>query len=348
MKSLSFLAITLLFSFSSFSFENKDLERGVRLWKKITIPGAKCGNGEPYSIWFDEGKNNKKLTVELMGGGACWSKETCFGPNFKSWLFPIPRFPLMSLMSAKSKKISPSGDGSYLYFPYCTADVWAGKHTANYSFKKKTYHWGYRNLRQAFKYLKNKNMIPFSDVNELIIYGASAGALGSFLHGNFIAKQLPANVQKTIIADAPGLHFGDSFWDKFPTRFIDDINSSLNEVGLSVDLNSGNLSSQINTLCEGMSDWNIGVLQGSRDYFMSKVFGEISQDDHHALVFGQDGIWEHSKPYPHCSTWLKSSGHHTFLIFPYTWFWKAGGTSAKDFAFHLVDQKKDLSVRDIE
>ena len=271
---LLFMGLSLItLSFSNFvsSFE---VSIG-RNWEKITIPNAKCGNGKPFSIWYDRGRNNKKLTVELMGGGACWSKETCYGPNFKSWLFPIPRLPFMSLLSVKHPKVSPSADGSYIYFPYCTADVWAGRHKANYLFSKKTFHHGHHNIRESFKYLIKNNIITTKKLDDLIVYGASAGAIGSFLHSKFIASQFDQIKRKSLIADAPGLHFGDTFWEKFPDKFIDDINRSLQEIGLSVDMTTGNLSTQIDTLCENMKDWNIGVLQGSKDYFMSKFFGEI-------------------------------------------------------------------------
>jgi hypothetical protein len=341
---LIFILNSIIFQVHSSSSDEKN--KFGRLWQRIEIPGAKCGNGKPYSVWFDKGINNKKLTVELMGGGACWSKETCYGPNFKSWLFPIPRVPVMSLLTVNNRRFSPAAEGNYLYFPYCTADVWAGNHKVNYLVDKSTFHYGHSNLRKSFDYLFKNNFLQIDYLDDLIIYGASAGAIGGFLHSEFIASQFINIKNKSLIADAPGLHFGDSFWEKFPEKFINDINRSLEEIGLGVDLRTGNLSLQINLLCERMNDWNIGILQGSRDYFMSEFFGEISQDDHHDLIFSDRGIWELSKPYAHCSSWIKKTGHHTFLVFPHSWFLKVGKISAHQFTFDITNQKQNISVRD--
>ena len=76
------------------------LQADARQWKKVMIPGAQCGSGAPYAVWIDK-KSKSKLAIEFMGGGACWSAATCFGPNFRAWSFPIPRFPLMSVFSGK-------------------------------------------------------------------------------------------------------------------------------------------------------------------------------------------------------------------------------------------------------
>ena len=349
MKSL-IIFFNLIISFQLFASvvpTSFDQSKFARWWKRIEIPGAKCGNGKPYAVWLDKGKKDK-LTIELMGGGACWSKETCYGPNYKSWLFPIPRIPAISMLSVNSKRISPVADGTYLYFPYCTADVWAGRHTASYLYDKKTYHWGHDNFRRAIKFLLDKNYLNKESVKELLVYGASAGALGSFLHGKFIASQFLNLTKKTLIADAPGLHFGDGFWDKFSNKFLGDIKLSLEEIGLSIDTTSGNMSSQIRPLCESMTDWNIGVLQGSRDYFMSHFFGNISQEDHHNLIFSKEGIWEESKPYPHCSVWVADSSFHTLLLFPNSWYIGAGDVTAREFAKKIISHDKDISVRDEE
>ena len=346
MKSLICL-LALLSSTTSFSISpsGKDFHKFGRWWKRVEIPGAKCGNGKPYAVWVDKGRQ-EKISIELMGGGACWSKETCYGPNFKSWLFPIPRVPVMSMLSVKNKRISPVADGTYVYFPYCNADVWAGRHEAKYLYNKVTYHKGHENFRNGLAYLIENNYLSKDNVTDLLVYGASAGALGSFLHGKHIASQFPNLKNKTMIADAPGLHFGDTFWKKFPKKFISDIDASLKEIGLFVDYTSGNLSGHIKTLCESMSDWNIGVLQASRDYFMSHFFGEISQDDHHDLVFSTNGIWERSKEFANCSVWIADSGHHTLLLSPYSWYMKAGGVYAKDFAKSIISQKRNISTRD--
>ena len=89
----------------------------ARTFKTYTIPGAYCGNGMAYKVWVNtENKDKKKLAVEFMGGGACWSTATCYGPNLRAWVHPLPK--IVSKMNVMLKKGSVLEDHSVLYFPY--------------------------------------------------------------------------------------------------------------------------------------------------------------------------------------------------------------------------------------
>lgn len=46
-------------------------------WREIKLAGdTKCADGSPYSIFINEGSTGN-LVLDFMGGGACWSAETC-------------------------------------------------------------------------------------------------------------------------------------------------------------------------------------------------------------------------------------------------------------------------------
>ena len=134
--------------------------------------------------------------------------------------FPHPRVPVMSMLSVKNKRISPAADGTYVYFPYCNADVWKPEGMRQNTCTIRSLTTGHENFRNGLAYLIENNYLSKDSVTDLLVYGASAGALGSFLHGKHIASQFPNLKNKTMIADAPGLHFGDTFWKKFPKVYL--------------------------------------------------------------------------------------------------------------------------------
>ena len=106
----------------------------AREWREIIIPGAFCGDGSPYKVFLDK-RSHKRMLIEFMGGGACWSDDTCRGYNLRTWIYNIPKVPQFSVLMSDIEG-SPWSKHSVLYFPYCTGDVHAGNHVATYEGKK--------------------------------------------------------------------------------------------------------------------------------------------------------------------------------------------------------------------
>lgn len=291
----------------------------ARNWERVKIPGAVCGNGLPYSIFIDKRAQSDKLLVEFMPGGACWSTWSCYGPRPRTWVHQMPRLPAFSLMGSTDHKTSPTADHHAIYFPYCTGDVYAGNHVARYQTGVKVHHQGHKNVTLAFDYLRDQGLIPFDQINELTLYGASAGAIGALIHGKRIAQNyLPKAQKKRIISDAPGLHFGPTFWEKFPEELLNDIKKALNDVHFHFSDDDGMVAPHIVETCKFYEDFTIGILQGSQDLVMTYLFGEINHRDHEDLVYSPLGLYEQTKKVENCSAWVPSTKHHTFLVLPLT------------------------------
>lgn len=334
-------ALILLLSLSSFS--------EARQWQRMDIPGAVCGNGLQYSIFVDL-KPSSKLYVELMSGGACWSTWSCYGPRLRTWIHQMPQLPSFSVMSSSDETVSPAHDHSAVYFPYCTGDVYAGTHTAVYQFGAKVHHHGKLNIQKAFRYLKEQNLIAFEGIEELTIYGASAGAIGSFMHAKMISGYTPNARTKRIISDSPGLHFGPDFWDKFPPRLAKDIYQALDDIQFEYDPNDGLVAPGIPSICEFYHDFSIGILQASQDIIMSRLFGEITMSEHEELVYSPKGVYEQTKKVKNCAVWAPSSKLHTFLILPQTADYKTSENTpaekeAMDFARDIFNGKTNRNYK---
>jgi hypothetical protein len=332
------VALTLSFSLSA------------REWQRIEVPGAVCGNGYQYSIFVDIKPNSEKLLVEFMPGGACWSTWSCYGPRFRTWIHQMPKLPAFSVIGSGNPEVSPVADHSAIYFPYCTGDVYAGRHVARYQTGARVHHQGHQNVTLAFEHLRDEGIIPFDKIEELTFYGASAGAIGALIHGKRIYENYVPKAQKRrIISDSPGLHFGPTFWEKFPEQLFDDIRQALADVDFVFDENDGFVAPNLPRTCKFYSDFSIGILQGSQDLVMAYLFGEINHWEHEKLVYSDLGLYEQTKSTPNCAAWVPSTKHHTFLVLPMTADYEAGPKStsvdAMSFAKKIIQGKTDTNYR---
>jgi len=303
----------------------------ARSWQKVSIPGAKCGNGRPYKVFLDI-RDSKKLAVEFMGGGVCWSARTCYGPGKKTWLNRLPAFPAFSLFSGNQSAFAKH---SMIYFPYCTGDVHAGEHIAHYALNLQVFHYGYRNIVKSLEYLAQKKFIDFSALQEAVLFGSSAGGIGAILHTPSFEKYLSPSAKKILIADSAGLHFGKNFWHKFSIPMLNDFRQNFDKIDLTIDENDGFIAPAIPQICDQLADWKIGFLQGSRDMVMSLGFGDISMRRHQELIYSELGVYELTKNIANCAAWVPDSPTHTFLLINYTAGMRAAGKSALEFALDI-------------
>ncbi len=301
-------------------------------WKSITIPEARCADGKPYNVLYQE-KNPNKLLVEFMGGGVCWNRKSCFKPTaLFPWLHPYPTINSYSVFTSNTSSINPFTNHSKLYFPYCTADVHAGNHIAHYE-DKTVYHYGKKNILLALQYLRENHLVDFKTVDDLVLYGASAGAIASLLHGKTIEAYIQPQAQKTMIADSVGLHYGERFWEKFSPEMRNDFIDSFRNVNLTVDLHDGLVAKKMAPVFDLYSNWKIGFLLGLQDYVMSEIFGDLSPSEEKKLILSNEGLPAIAQNYPNVKIWLKNTYMHTFLLSrPSAELRSQNGQSAIEFA----------------
>ena len=299
--------------------------------ESVTIPGALCGNGSPYKVFVDV-QSREKLMVEFMGGGACWDFQSCFiVPH--TWIFPIPNIISLSIFTNNDSDLNFLKSHSKIYFPYCTGDIHSGNHIGHYANNTKVYHYGERNISLGLAYLKEKGIISFDTVNDLVVWGVSAGALGTMIHSNKIEKMVPSSAHKAMIIDSPGLHWGKDFWKKFPAETIADFNRVFSPLNVNLTFQDGFIAKDLRNFFTLYKDWSIGFLFGTKDLIMSTVFGDISPQDQENLILSKKGMPRLSLEYPNSSVWVKDTYVHTFLLVPQTAnFNSFDGVTAIDFA----------------
>ncbi len=159
-----------------------------------TDPEAKCLDGSPASLYIHEGTEKDKFLLFFNGGGFCGSLtlsdtlETCYQRS-KTDLGssnPLPEtFPGAEGILALDSSDNLYQNWTKVFLNYCDGSLHQGDNEAPISYKDtKLYFRGARIVRSHFKWLINTYQMD--NATKIIISGGSAGAVASFLWGNYL------------------------------------------------------------------------------------------------------------------------------------------------------------------
>jgi hypothetical protein len=309
----------------------------AREWEKVPVPGTHCGDGSGYSVFVSR-KDPRRIAFDVMGGGACWSLSTCIGPTPLAWTHAIPLVLERDGFVSENPARSPVADHTIVYFPYCTGDVHLGAHVAEYRFGVKVHHVGRLNFERTLHHLVENRIVDLPGADRFVLYGYSAGSIGALVHLPLVDRHLSPEADKVMIADAPGLHFGPDFWDRFTPAQVRDFGEAMASFGVSPRSGEGNLAYLAPEICRRHRDWRFGFLQGSKDWVMAALFGQRDFDEHEAVVYGPAGLFTLTEdPADNCASWIPRTMEHTFLVTGLTARIRAStGMSAMDFARRII------------
>jgi hypothetical protein len=119
---------------------------------------------------------------------------------------------------------------------------------------------------------------------------------------------------------------------------LSDLGRSLQGIGVDLVLDDANFAKHAPSVCRRFNDWQVGILQSSRDVVMSMIFSGMSPYTHERIVFGSEGIYEATgEDVANCSSWIPQSVWHGFLSFDRTATGiRAGGIHALQFTTDLI------------
>lgn len=196
-----------------------DLEEG---WNEI-VPGGDtiCSRETEYAYWVRKGSVNK-LVIDFIGGGACWDALTC---GFAGSIFQETVDSVRERIEGgdpagfydDQNEANPFKDWYHVVVPYCTGDIHWGDSVVTYSEGEEDEvtinHKGAVNARAVLDWVYE----GFSEPEQIMVTGCSAGAYGSALWSAFVMEEYP---------DSQVFQFGDSgagiitenfFRDSFPS-----------------------------------------------------------------------------------------------------------------------------------
>jgi hypothetical protein len=148
-------------------------------WTWIDVPEARCMGDDPTGMHFNLG-DPTKLAILMEGGGACYNSATCvlslaihpFGATAADTALITEVYG--NNLFNRDDPDNPIRDYSFVFFPYCSGDVFAGAAQNGTGFEGRTMQ-GYYNVRAYLRRL----IATFPGADKVLLTGVSAGGFGA-------------------------------------------------------------------------------------------------------------------------------------------------------------------------
>jgi hypothetical protein len=175
-----------------------DLDGLAPGWNTIEPGGSTiCSDGTPYKFFARPG-NPEKLVVYLQGGGGCFDARTCDPDVEPTYTVNLAELDLARYdgIFAFDHPENPVADASFVFAPYCTADVHLGNRVGTYSaaaadghdaHEVTIHHRGAANVASVLQWTFSRFFRPQS----VFVTGSSAGSIPSPYYTLHVAKQYP-------------------------------------------------------------------------------------------------------------------------------------------------------------
>lgn len=178
-----------------------------RSWTFVELEGVRCGRSEHFGIGINPGTNPKRLLFFLLGGGACFDAVTCDrrcnatkqlcaanldGFSRAQWERESRSLP--GTIFDRDEPANPFREDSWVFVPYCTGDFFSGGRRAEYGVD----HHGYALIDKVLE-----NIVPrFSGVEQVVMYGVSAGGFGTVFNYEQLREAFPPSVRIDLLDDS--------------------------------------------------------------------------------------------------------------------------------------------------
>ena len=149
-------------------------------WTEIKPGGATaCARGDDYAFFVSPGSSNKVI-IDFIGGGACWSAETCakesatFNDNIDVLRRRRDEGQLKGIYNRENSQ-NPLKDWNHIIVPYCTGDIHWGNNVVEYTKRDgSTFninHKGGINTQAVLRWAKQN----FAETDQVVVTGCKIG-----------------------------------------------------------------------------------------------------------------------------------------------------------------------------
>ena len=315
-------------------------------WEYVPVDGTKCMNGTPTGIGVNLGTSGD-LLIYMEGGGACFNNDTCGSVAHKSgWgpdQFAVNIGPYNVGIFDRLDDANPFKDATYVFVPYCTADVHAGSKPDgmdNHMFV------GYLNVGFDLDYLVPKS----AAVKRVVLAGSSAGGFGALM--NYHRTQLAFGETPVHLLDDSGPPLGDMYLSPcLQKQFRDawNLDAALPpDCTVCRQADGGGLINALGYLADAHPDRRMALVTSTRDGTIRSFYGwgypdcatadgtPMPEDVFSAGVANLRDVALAS--HPNFRVYSKDSGQHVWLLYePETVSPRADGSGE-----HLSDWLDDM------
>lgn len=173
-----------------------------------------CARGDEFSFFVYEG-DPSNVVVAFIGGGACWSAETCapgssmFDDTVDDVRRRVETGDLQGIYD-KANPVNPIANWTHVVIPYCTGDIHWGDHDVTYKQSNgstfEIHHRGATNTQAVLDWMKSHLSTP----EKVLVTGCSAGSYASVYWAPHVRE---------MYKNARFFQFGDSGAGVLPPEF---------------------------------------------------------------------------------------------------------------------------------
>lgn len=309
-------------------------------WEEITPgPWAVCSDGSAFKFYVSAG-SSKKLAIFFQGGGACWDASTC-SAGIHRVRVEVDELRAGAGIYARGNLDNPFRNWTFVWVPYCSADIFWGDAVRAYAPGLVVQHRGATNARAALLWTYSR--VPDPDV--VAVLGRSAGAYGSLMWAPHVMRRYPrarvlqlGDVGAGVMTEAFGRH-GSETWNtagSLPAWIpaiarMRDRGGALSVPQLSIEIaraHPRNILAQYNT-----------VLDSTQIFFYALMKGERAPSPATAAEWsrGMQALMRQIKAEaPNFSSYTAPGSRHGILTFPDFYTETVGGVRFVDWLRQLL------------
>lgn len=175
-------------------------------WLWVDFPNAVCASGTATGLGVNKTARTSDVVIYMMGGGACWSEETCvtnpvasFLDGFTSFHFTLTAAAFTNTPLDRNLAGNPFSGASMVFIPYCTGDLHAGDSVNTYG-TRTIHHAGHANTEAFLRRLGP----TFPGARRIFLAGSSAGGYGAQLNYEAVVAAFP-QAEVHLLADGAQL-----------------------------------------------------------------------------------------------------------------------------------------------
>lgn len=298
-----------------------------------------CARGTPYQFFVRPG-DPEKLMVYFQGGGACWNALSCRedGGTFDDRVEDDEIDNYDGIFNFENEA-NPVADYSFVFVPYCTADIHTGSSQMSYA-RTEINHNGANNTAAVLGWVYANYEAPA----ELIVTGSSAGAYGAIYHAPYLLAQYP---------EADALVLGDAGIGVIPPdwQVLNDWNIFENLpdfVPGMESLDTSNFSNNVlySSQAAAYPDAQFAQFTNALDevqigFFLFSGSGLTPE----MWVEGMETSLDELDPIENYSSYVAPGGGHTILALPEFYELEVDGVALLDWFNALLDGETPASVR---
>ena len=171
------------------------------VWTWVDVPDSRCMNDTPTGFGVNLNSASDKVLIFMTGGNACFNQLSCAITANRDG-YDATKFAGETQLAAPAFDRADTknifADWNHVYIPYCSGDAFLGDEPSGMAGGQA---WNFHGFRNVTLFIER--IVPtFVNMSQVLLTGASAGALGSAYNYDQFARAFGPSTKITLMEDS--------------------------------------------------------------------------------------------------------------------------------------------------